>query len=240
MSPHYVEASLELIEAFIETDGPFDGILGFSQGGSLTLSYLLEEAIAMASKPSKPTFKFAILCSTIIAFLPNPNFCDHVVKDLTPNDRSLLQTFPLKISDDQYAALSSPQPERSTFFRTLGRVLETCLDGGFIDPTTDLGVEGVKEKGTPESLALLPRVVHPSLLPSQYRIRIPTVHVTGRRDSPLLISMSQLMESVCEPGLFKSFTHDGGHSPPRSLRDVKKLAAALDWAVKEGELLGSI
>lgn len=184
-----------------------------------------------APSPSTSPFKFAILRSTVAAFLPDPGYCADLVARLTPKDCEILRDFPFGISDDDYAALSPPQPERGAFLRSLGHLLSTCVEGGYIDPHGGLGVDNLKAPATDEtasSLADVPRMFNPSLLHPSQQIHIPTVHVTGRKDDPLMIDLAQSMETLCEPGLMRKMTHDGGHAPPRSARDVKTLVGNVE------------
>ncbi|MCJ1251310.1 hypothetical protein MMC30_008542 [Trapelia coarctata] len=247
-SPADIQSSLEHLQAFIDDEGPFDGLLGFSQGGSLALTYLLQETLDASSPPSPsssssslsttPPFKFAIILSTIVAFSPDPSFCAPLLTTLSPADSALLSDFP-HCPTSAYKALSAP-PSRAIFFESLGLVLGTSLRGGFIAPDTDLGLEYLQTPtlSTPntsnDDLPTLPRLIHPSLLPPDIRIRIPTIHVTGRKDEPALVAMSRLMEEVCVKGMVRSLSHEGGHDVPRGLRDVKALWGAVEWAVGEG------
>ena len=87
----------------------------------------------------------------------------------------------------------------------------------------------------PSSFDAFPRLVHPSFLDPVVRISIPTVHVIGAQDVPTLVSMSRLMEGVCESSLVKRVVHAGGHHPPFVLKDVKDLVRGLEWAVRVAE-----
>ena len=53
-----LDDSLQLVEKTLKEHGPFDGIVGFSQGGSLC-SHLLESGIL-----NSQNIKFAIFCSS--------------------------------------------------------------------------------------------------------------------------------------------------------------------------------
>ncbi|KAF6798076.1 hypothetical protein CSOJ01_12853 [Colletotrichum sojae] len=233
--PHAIQASLDRLQAFIEDEGPFDGILGFSQGGSLALACLLQMAGDMRAEGpgARPVFGFAVLVSTIVAFSPDPEFCGEIVTGLTERDREVLGMFPHDAGKNDYASLSGP-PERAVFFRSLGRVLDTSLRGGFIAPGTPLGTEGLLSPDARDALEELPRIVHPALLPPELRIPIPTVHVVGAADDALLVGMSRLMEGLCAgPELTRSLVHDGGHDVPRKVGDVRALWAAVEWAAEE-------
>ncbi|RMJ07282.1 hypothetical protein CDV36_013106 [Fusarium kuroshium] len=76
-----IENALEDILDFIESEGPFDGILGFSQGGLMAATLLLWDA----SRPEGPQlpFKMAVFIST---FAPHNVTTDTVMWDLKGND----------------------------------------------------------------------------------------------------------------------------------------------------------
>lgn len=247
--PHAIQSSLDHLQDFIDEEGPFDGVIGFSQGGSLALTYLLEEASEMSANPGKaPAFSFAVFLSTIVAFSPDPDFCLDLVRDLTPQDREILKHFPHCASDNDYASLSGP-PSRAVFFSSLGKVLDTSLRGGFIAPDTSLGLAslGLGSSTAQETTAAittrspqqaeldeLPRIMHPAIVPQDRRVRIPTVHVVGRADDAVLVSMSRLMEGLCATSsLTQSLAHEGGHEVPRKPGDVRKLWSAIEWAAQE-------
>ncbi|KAK1637092.1 serine hydrolase FSH [Colletotrichum phormii] len=235
--PHAIQSSLDHLQDFIDDEGPFDGLLGFSQGGSLALAYLLQMAETMAANPgTPPTFSFAVFLSTIVAFSPDPDFCSHLVTGLTPQDRDqVLAGFPRGASHNDYAALSGP-PERDIFFSSLGKVLETSLAGGFIAHDTPLGLDALLRPATAATnsdIDHLPRIIHPAIASPDCRVPIPTVHVVGALDDPLLVSMSKLMEKLCVAPLTRSLVHDGGHDVPRKPRDVQALWSAVEWATRE-------
>ena len=60
-----VRAAQEYIMEVVEDEGPFDGILGFSQGAALAASILLERERSNQQNPDSSIFKFAIfICAT--------------------------------------------------------------------------------------------------------------------------------------------------------------------------------
>ncbi|KAJ2525091.1 Family of serine hydrolases 3 [Coemansia sp. RSA 2049] len=68
-----VDTSIEYLDKVMESQGPFDGILGFSQGGlmAVVMCAVLERRKAVANnaspdqpeRSSHPLFRFAIICS---------------------------------------------------------------------------------------------------------------------------------------------------------------------------------
>ena len=253
--PYAIQSSLDHLQNFIDDEGPFDGIIGFSQGGSLALTYLLQEAAEISANPGRaPAFSFAVFLSTIVAFSPDPDFCSDLLQDLTPQDRQVLSNFPHDAAHNEYASLSGPH-ERALFFSSLGKVLDTSLRGGFIAPDTSLGLTGLglglslASSTTSENTTLrqglgqgpeaaddldeLPRIMHPEIVRAGHRICIPTVHVVGGADDSVLVSMSRMMQRLCGPHLTRCLVHDGGHDVPRKPRDVQALWSAIEWAAKE-------
>lgn len=113
-------------------------------------------------------------------------------------------------------------------------MLDKSLSGGFIAPDTDLGLTSFHiALQEPKDLEMVPRLIHPALLSRDVRVRIPTVHVVGRKDDEDLITMSHLMEQVCDPQFVRTLTHEGGHDVPRLVKDVRALWSAVNWAVHE-------
>ena len=209
----------------IEEQGPFDGVLGFSQGGSLALTYLLQHEIECPNDP--PPFRFAILLSTVIAFSPSEDFANDVLTNLTPTDLFALQTFPSEI--DKFASLTDPTHDarKPAFIITLAKTFESAQKGGFIASDTE---HATFAPGFDP--ALIPRVVHPSL--TWRRIRVPTVHVTGQKDDPAMVELSKLMQGLCKPEAIKVLEHAGAHDVPRDAKGVAALLRAVEWAARAG------
>ncbi|KAH8817120.1 DUF341 domain protein [Xylogone sp. PMI_703] len=63
-SPQSIQKAYGLLYDLIEECGPFDGVMGFSQGGSLAASFLLHHMETCPSQPVEELFRFAIMiCS---------------------------------------------------------------------------------------------------------------------------------------------------------------------------------
>jgi Serine hydrolase (FSH1) len=60
--------SLSDLDAFLAQEGPYDGVIAFSQGGILVATYLIQQALINPQKPLP--FKCAIFSSSGIAFDP--------------------------------------------------------------------------------------------------------------------------------------------------------------------------
>jgi len=66
-TPDEVQEAYDLIWDTIEEDGPFDGIIGFSQGGALASSFIMADA--RSSQPQQP-FKCGIFFCASMPFDP--------------------------------------------------------------------------------------------------------------------------------------------------------------------------
>ncbi|GME50746.1 hypothetical protein HK57_00312 [Neofusicoccum parvum] len=219
-SPEDVRRSCELITEFIEVEGPFDGVLGFSQGGSLALSYLMQHELEKATEP--PPFKFAVLLSTVVGFSPDDTFASDVLDSLTDAEIKLLAKYP----DVDLSGLSA---QKKALCLTTAKAFESAKTGGFIDRGTSSG--DFAKRSHPSQ----PRVFHPMLLDKQTRIRIPTVHITGKKDHPMMVELSVLMRGICESRVVQSLMHTGAHDVPRRAEDVKAAWTAIEGAVRQSQ-----
>ncbi|KAL4882125.1 serine hydrolase FSH [Aspergillus karnatakaensis] len=215
-APADIQDSCDLIDEMIQTAGPFDGILGFSQGGSVALSYLLQRQI----DGQPPAFRWAVFFSTVIAFAPSDTFGSNILANLTDHEIRLLDGYPA--SD-----LSPLHPLTRALCETTARTFYSAKTGGFISPTTP--VAQFSKRDDPAQ----PRVFHPALLAE--RIPIPTVHITGRKDNGLMVGLSVLVQGLCDPRLVRALTHSGGHNVPRAADDVRAAWAAVDRAIQQSQ-----
>ncbi|KAF2167837.1 hypothetical protein M409DRAFT_53796 [Zasmidium cellare ATCC 36951] len=213
-APSNTRHSHDLITSMIEDEGPFDGVIGFSQGGSLTMSYLLEHAMAGL----QPPFKWACIFSSVIAFSPDDDFRHDLLSDLTPKEKKTLSTYP----DCDFSALRKPQRQ---LIETTAKAFATAKQGGFIAAHTN------ENFWLEDDLSQVPRAIHPSL--TSAKIPIPTVHVTGKKDSKGMVELSKLMAGHCDERCRQVLTHAGGHDVSRQRDDAKKAIRAMEWAHRE-------
>jgi predicted esterase len=215
-APSDVKKAHELVSDIIEEEGPFDGVFGFSQGASLALGYLIQHEIHRPREP--PPFKFAVIFSTVIAFSPEQSFCQEILDKLTGKERNALSSFP----NTDFSVLHT---QARALFEPLAVAMQSGVNGGFLEAAPDAAAF---ERGDTTNL---PRIMNPSLL--EQRVNIPTVHIVGKKDSPLMLEQSALMKGLCESKLVKSIEHSGGHDLPRKMDEVKATLAAIDWAINQ-------
>ena len=163
----------------------------------------------------------------MIAFSPFEDFAEDVLNNLTLTELSALQSFPSEI--DKFVSLTDPihDARKSAFIITLAKAFESAQKGGFIASDTE---QATFAPGFDR--AAIPRVVHPSFI--RQRIRVPTVHVTGRKDNPAMVELSKLMQGLCNPAAMKVLEHVGAHDVPRDVKGVAALLQAVEWAASAG------
>lgn len=215
-TPADVQKGHELITDVIEEEGPFDGVFGFSQGASLALAYLFQHEVDHPNAP--PPFKFAILFSSVVSFSPRDSFCQDTIERLTGEELGALASFP-KTDFDVLG------PEGRALFEPLANAMQSGVKGGFLPAPPD--ARAFQQGDT----SRIPRILHPEL--TTVRLKVPTVHVVGKKDSPLMLEQSALMRRLCDDRFVKFLEHSAGHDVPRKMDDVKALVAAMEWAVDQ-------
>ncbi|OCK83580.1 hypothetical protein K432DRAFT_290762 [Lepidopterella palustris CBS 459.81] len=68
-TPSAVLEAQEMVEEALESEGPFDGVIGFSQGAALAASIMLHRSMAFETLP----FRFAIFLCSGLPFSPLPS-----------------------------------------------------------------------------------------------------------------------------------------------------------------------
>ncbi|KAM7204959.1 Serine hydrolase FSH [Rhypophila sp. PSN 637] len=221
-----LEAAFELVTEFIEDEGPFDGVFGFSQGGALIASMLLRQRrqrqLKGQSMPVEDLFKVAVFTCTSLPFDLDCN--DAIVKSqqtagdgttttglyntiINPLDGSVsIRNFHLDHHENNTPTSSNGEDK-----------VETTRINGYLT--------------APEPTDGLPlRRYHPDREPAHLRISIPTVHIIGEKDP--FAPQSKALVGLCEDAVV--VTHQGGHELPRDVEGrlfAKKAATAISGAV---------
>ncbi|TLD18441.1 hypothetical protein PspLS_10146 [Pyricularia sp. CBS 133598] len=220
-SPSDILKSHKRLREVISEQGPFDGVLGFSQGGSMALSYLYQQQ----QDGFTPDFKFAIFLSSIVAFSGDRRTHEEEVKHLCDPVRN-----PLHSQRQQQSASDIRDILLHTFTASsrIGATAPGYDNDYFFRPGADP--------------ADVPRVLHPRLLfsasggttaVSNTRLAIPTVHAHGRRDFDFMKETAEAARGLCDPLLARCLVHSGGHSPPQRPDEVAELVQAVHWAVRQ-------
>lgn len=91
----------DYIKALVDEDGPYDGVIGFSEGASLAAALLLEGA-SNGDKYSIPMFRFAVFFNAVNLFSPSTGLGERMLES---DFLSAMDTFTQGQSINQYPAL---------------------------------------------------------------------------------------------------------------------------------------
>lgn len=218
-TPLEVREALDRLEVFIQEHGPFDGVFGFSLGAALAISYMLDRQRKHAPAP----FSFAVFFSPIFIASPDESYCEQLLQRWLDDDHTVFRS---EFPGGEFMPLLDDSSERTLAEYLRVVLLMQSMGVGMILPNTTIDFLGAGE------VAGIPRLVHPDLL--RERIRIPTVHVTGRKDSPYIGEQSRIAQKLCSASIMRVHEHDGGHDVPYKRSDVKNIVSSIQATAKEG------
>ncbi|OJD32105.1 ef-hand calcium-binding domain protein [Diplodia corticola] len=202
--PEDVQHAVDLVKEVIREEGPFDGVIGFSQGAALAATVIAAEA---ERDPLAETFKVAIFLSATMPF----DFSAGKLRLTCEADNTLTATH----QDIDGTKLDGGKQDWLNDCRTAGVIAEFQARR-----------PQVEKSALPQSVDVLLRY-HPSTHPQQ--IDIPTVHVIGLKDEYL--DHGKNLAGICNSRIQQVVTHDGGHQLPREGATVSRVAEAIQWAV---------
>ncbi|KAF2129724.1 DUF341 domain protein [Dothidotthia symphoricarpi CBS 119687] len=215
-SPLKMAEALDYIDETLDELGPFDGVLGFSQGAAVLIAYMYQHEACRKPLP----FKFALIFSSVMPCSDDIGYCQGIFDRLRSHRRELT-------APPAAGAVPSPLREERIFIDLLLRTVVPARKNRAMLPDFDLGVY------TEGDGLDAPRLMHPLLL--KERIHIPTVHITGKRDSNFMRSMSEAARGLCDDKLVKKLEHGGGHHPPQKDVEIKAVIRAMDWAIAQSQ-----
>lgn len=214
-------SAADMVDAFDHLEdtmdelGPFDGVLGFSQGAALTIAYMHRQQELQKAVP----FGFAVCLSSVLPCSANPMYLQGVIEKLSKHR--------LPLTDGPAALDSSLSSEELILLNLLMHTIIPAKKMRAMLPDIDLNHytdgDGVNA----------PRIMHAQLL--KERIRIPTVHVTGKRDFDFMRNMSEAALGLCNEKMVRKLQHSGGHHPPQKDAEVQALVRAMEWAVRQSQ-----
>jgi hypothetical protein len=76
--PEHIEAAHSFLRSIIEEDGPYDGVVGFSQGAALAASFILCDEHHGGLGGGKPPFKMAAFFNCVMLFSPSKEVGTHI------------------------------------------------------------------------------------------------------------------------------------------------------------------
>lgn len=197
-TPQAIRASHLWLDDYIAEHGPYDGVLGFSQGCSLVGSYLLYHAKENAGAPLP--FKVAIFICGGMPF-------------------SALEDLGLPVSKrahDISERTSQMLKNKAAELKMWAANVDKIQPGvGLWDNTNGL-LHDPNKKPNPTDVFGLDYTA----FPQNIRINIPTVHISGAKDPRWPASMQ--LAFFCNSRLM--YDHGGGHDVPRSTEVSLRIA----------------
>lgn len=181
----------------IEEDGPYDGIIGFSEGAALAASFLLAEEYALQLHGGRLAFKLAIFFNSVMLFSPSEDIGVDVTEEIRKQEEVLskflqgIDSSTLAAGDYEQEMLSDSSSEVSL------DVWESRVDGG------------LKVFGFPAGY-------------DSVRISIPTLHFIGKDDQ--FAHHGRHLVKLCNPERQEVMNFEGGHELPRSKKSLDKSA----------------
>jgi len=214
IKPKDMQLAHQYLDEVIEEEGPFDGVMAFSVGGSLVASYLLQHVIDHPHEP-RP-FRFAIFFSPPMCFSPSVSFlaeaCTGLAKEATEQGITGTQQFDIMDRIQNYI-----MPKE--VYLAVSRAMKTGINHGYE------GIFANTDDAGPESY---PRPFHPAVLEPACRIDIPVAVIYGSKDP--WREQSELLVSLCNKDLVQPSMHSGGHDLPRTedgLKEAVRVARAV-------------
>lgn len=219
--------ALHRIHTFIRQNGPFDGVLGFSLGSAMAISYILDQQ--RKSPDARPPFAFALLFSPIFIASPDDNYYKSLVDRILDDDHS---NFRLAFPHGDFASLLDFKDDR-IFSQYLKVVLSMHSSVGDVLPNTRLDFISFEAQARN-----VPRLLHPEIY--NERVRIPIVHVSGTLDVYAMAEQSRVAEGLYTPSLTQLFRHPGGHDIPFKSSEVSIIASMVKDAAEMGKQMQAL
>ncbi|KAK0611194.1 serine hydrolase FSH [Immersiella caudata] len=210
-TPEAVQSAVDTVLDIAKSDGPFDVILGFSNGAALAATALATAASRSPSDP--PQFRAAIFFSSITPYRLNSGpvtltLEGDTIISATRQDAPSSSRYDLHTDPEASGLVSELQGRKEIKWseQEPGRVTTDVLLG-YYPP------------------------LHATRSDSKNLIDIPTVHNIGEQDHNYGESSRRLVE-LCNPRLRTVITHAGGHHFPREKSVVGKVARAVEEAME--------
>jgi hypothetical protein len=80
--PEHIEAAHSFLRSVIEEDGPYDGVIGFSQGAALAASFILCDEYLDEVEAGKSPFQVAAFFNCVMLFSPSQEIGDYIGEEV--------------------------------------------------------------------------------------------------------------------------------------------------------------
>jgi pimeloyl-ACP methyl ester carboxylesterase len=207
-----IQGAHQWLVDYIDQHGPFDAVMGFSQGCSLIGTFLLYHALETPDEPLP--FKAAIL---ICGGLPLNFLQDGLGLPVSQRAHEIHEQT-VALLKEKAGRLTELAKERDKIKMGMSLWDDTAVL--LHDP------DCLPEEGGSDVFGLDFKA-----MPPQARIKIPTVHVYGAKDPRWPASIQ--LAYFCDKDTRKMYDHGGGHDIPRSTEVSNRLAELVVQLSKE-------
>jgi hypothetical protein len=240
--PRSVEKIHDYLDSVIEEDGPYDGIMGFSEGAALAASYLLSKeyraTLGDVHEYPENELKLAVFFNSVKPYSPS----EDIGSDATKQFQQELRRHSLflkgqsterrrsSISREQVGALA--ERRQSSLLQRRDSVIAWKNSGmpSRKASTTSTDDEECDEKAQGQvwnSLFSPVFCFDPDSFPC--KIRIPTLNIIGAKDQ--FQDYSRELTKLCDPEQMELAVLDIGHDIPRSGEELEKIVEAFELVV---------
>lgn len=240
--PEHISEIHEYLQSVIQEDGPYDGVIGFSQGAALAASLLLchEYARDDASPSSRQPapFKVAIFFNSVMLFSPAEDIGTDITDTIKKQEekhmgflrgesnQSISPKSEIKFNMPNWSSSSSTSLSSISSVSTISE-----------DEPSDKVKWARKRSVAFESQSLLKEhtVYGFSTTSIRHKISIPTLHVIGAKDE--FQEHSQTLTMLCQSEKAEvMMVKDGGHDVPRTKAALDECARLFEMVVMMGNL----
>jgi hypothetical protein len=244
-NPENVEKVHEYLQSVIDEDGPYDGIIGFSEGAALAASFLLSREYRTTFDPVSENlmsdFKMAVFFNSVKPYSPSEEIGSDAAEQFQQELRrhSLFlkgQTAERRkssISDAEISALA----ERRQSVRAQRResIIAWKNDSMLGEKVGEAEVDNKVQSHVWDSLFSPVFSFDPDSFPC--KIRIPTLNVIGTNDQ--FCEYSEELTKLCDPEQMEIARVAIGHEIARSGDGLEKVVELFEMVVMMASIGGS-
>lgn len=188
----------------IEEDGPYDGIIGFSEGAAVAASLLLSDETDAKMTGRDPLFKVAIFFNGVMVFSPSSDIGNDMTMVVRKQEENLAYFL---------NGIDTPP---------IFDIEEQEINSGYSSGSDELSISG-------EGVATCGNIFGFQADSCSSRISIPTLHFIGRDDQFAEHGIN--LVKLCGSGMTEVLEFDVGHELPRRKADLDTSAERFELVV---------
>lgn len=239
--PQSIEKVHHYLESIIEDDGPYDGIIGFSEGAALAASYLLSKeyraSLGELSGEPENELKLAMFFNSVKPYSPSEDIgCDASEEfqqelrrhsDFLKGEEVQRRKSSLSEDLDHINALSE---RRQSMVSQRRDSIIAWRSKGFQERRDSISSSDDEVTDCKAQAQLWNSLFSPVLCfdPDSFpcKVQIPTLHAIGARDP--FINYSTELTKLCDPEQMEIVLLDIGHDIPRTGEGLTSIVDAIE------------